>query len=99
MARVITKEIALQIADKLRATKQSKKGRPHDLYTFSYGGRVVARFGIRRGSQKDQGHDHIPGQIHLGPRDAKVFGECGHTLEWYIQEMIGKGLIEEDDDE
>jgi hypothetical protein len=96
MARIITKQLAEDIVRKLGATKHSKKNRPHDLYTFSYPGQVIARFGLRRGSAKDQGHDHIPGQIHLSPHDAKAFGECRHTLEWYIQTLIDKGVIEEE---
>lgn len=98
MARIITKELALKIARKLGATKQSKKNRPHDLYTFSYEGRVIIRFGIRRGSERDKGHDHIAGNMHLGPHDAQLFAECKRTLEWYIQEMIAKGVIVEDSD-
>jgi hypothetical protein len=94
MARIITKEIAVQIARKLGAVKDSKKGRPHDMYTFSYLGVVIARFGIRHGSAKDQGHDFISKQIFLSPRDAKLFGQCDHSLEWYIAKLKEEGQIE-----
>ena len=93
MARIITKELALEIAKKLKATKHSKKNRPHDLYVVSFGGRIVATFGIRRGSEKDKGHDHIPGAIHLGPRVAKLFGQCDPDYEFWVQQMRDKGII------
>jgi len=96
MAGIITKQLAEAIVRTLGAAKHSKKNRPHDLYTLSYRGQVIVRFGVRRGSAKDQGHNHIPGQIHLSPHDARAFGECGRTLEWYIQELIAKGIIEEE---
>jgi hypothetical protein len=95
MARIITKEIALEIVRKLGAVKNSKKNRPHDVYTFIHRGQVVARFGIRRSSSKDQGHDYISGAMHISTTEAKTFGICGHTLQWYISEMIRKGVIEE----
>jgi hypothetical protein len=93
MARIITKELAIKIADKLKAEQHYKKGRPHDLYVVSYGGKTVAMFGIRRGSEKDKGHDHIPGKIHLGKHDAKLFAQCDHSYEFWVEEMKKKGII------
>jgi hypothetical protein len=98
MARIITKELAIEIARKLGASKHSKKNRPHDLYQVSYGGRIVATFGIRRGSEKDKGHDHIPGAIHLSPHDAKLFGQCDHTYDFWVEQMQQKGLIPREPD-
>src|SRR5260370_34762142 len=93
MARIITKELAIKIADKLKAVKDDKKNRPHDLYRVYYGGRIVVSFGIRRGSGKDQGHDHISGKIHLGKRDAKLFAQCDHPYEFWVEEMKKKGIV------
>ena len=93
MARIITKELALKIAGKLGAKSQYKKGRPHDLYTFYHKGRAILKFGIRRGSEKDKGHDFIPGKIYLSPNEAKMFGQCDYDLPWYIKKMQEKGVI------
>jgi hypothetical protein len=93
MARIITKELALDIAAKLQAVNHSKKNRPHDLYLVYFGGQLVASFGIRRGSAKDMGHDHIPNQIHLGAHDAKLFGQCKRTYEFWVGKMREKGII------
>ena len=96
MARIITKELAIRIADKLGAKKKSKRNRPHDLYIFYYKGKIIATFGIRRGSEKDKGHDFIPGKIHLSPSEAKTFGQCGFDMQWFIKKMIEKGIIDKE---
>lgn len=75
MPRVITKELALKIVRKLKATKVSAKGAAHDLYEVRYGNLPIAHFGIRHGSSRDQGHDHIPDDIHVGPGFAKLLGQ------------------------
>ena len=99
MARIITKELAIEIARKLEAQKSSKKGRPHDDYLVFYNGRLITRFGIRRGSEKDKGHDHIPPAIHLSPREAKLFGQCDRTYDFWVQKLIEKGIIPRERDE
>jgi hypothetical protein len=93
MARIITKQLAENIATKLGAVRKSKKGRAHELCTIFHNNQMVARFGIRHGSEKDKGHDHIPGQIHVGPHDAKLLATCEHTQQWWIQQMQEKGVI------
>ncbi len=93
MARIITKELAIDIAKKLSAQKVSKKNRPHDDYVVYFQGRLVARFGIRRGSEKDAGHDHIPGAIHLGPHEARLFGQCDITYDAWVERMREIGII------
>ena len=49
--------------------------------------------GIRRSSRKDQGHDHIPGEIHISPNQARLLGQCPMTREEWVSEMIRKGVI------
>ena len=63
---IITKELALKIVKKLKA-KVVTRAKPHDIALVDHEGKMVASFGIRRGSRKDQGHDHIPHQIFLRP--------------------------------
>lgn len=94
MARIITKELAIEIARKLKAQLlTSKKGRAHDDYVVYFQGQLVARFGIRHGSEKDKGHDHISAAIHLGPHDAKLFGQCKKDYEFWVEKMREKGFI------
>jgi hypothetical protein len=97
--RVITKQLAEGIAKKLGAVLHPKKNRPHDLYVVSYQGRQVASFGIRRAREKDKGHDHIPGQIYLSPHDAKLFGQCEHTYDYWVEKMREKGIIPPEPDQ
>jgi hypothetical protein len=92
--RIITKQHALDIAGKLKAVMQtSKKQRPHDFYTVHESGVLVAAFGIRRGSNKEAGHDHLPKQLFVGPKDARDLAQCPMSREQYIQKLKQKGKI------
>jgi hypothetical protein len=93
MATIITKELAEEIAKKLQAVCNAKPNRPHDLYVVYHEGRRIAQFGIRRSSRKDQGHDHIPGEIHVSPNQARLLGQCPMTREEWVNEMVRKGVI------
>lgn len=88
---MITKTHAELIAKKLEAELKQRSG--HELAIVRYNGRAIAHFGIRRGSRKDQGHDHIPGQIHLGDHDCLELGRCSMTREQWIERLKEKGLI------
>ena len=93
MATIITKELAERIAAKLQAVASSKKNRPHDLYRVYHEGRLIAHFGIRRSSRKDQGHDHVPGQLRVSPNQTRLLGQCPMSREEWIEEMKRKGVI------
>jgi hypothetical protein len=72
--RVITKELAQKIAKKLGATLD--KSGAHTIAYIYHNDILVASFGIRHGSDKDLGHDHVPDDIHIGPNKAKRLGQC-----------------------
>jgi len=88
---IITKELALKIAKKLEA-KIEARGR-HDFALIMYEGKLVAEFGIRRGSRKDAGHDHVPEQIFLRPQQARFLGQCPLSREEWIGIATAKGYI------
>ncbi len=88
----ITKELALQIARKLKAQIVRRKG-PHDIALVHHNGRLVAHFGIRRGYRKDSGHDHIPQQIFLRPREARLLGQCPLSREGWIKILSEKNKL------
>ena len=90
---VITKELALEIAKKLKATILERKKKPHDIAQVYHKGQLVASFGIRRGSRKNLGHDFIPAQIHVGPHHARLLGQCPMSREEWINQLAEKGLI------
>ena len=92
MARIITKELAVKIAKKLGATISSTGG-AHDLAAVFEDGVLVASFGIRRASEKDKGHDHIPADIHVGPSFAKGLGQCPKSREEWIDVLREKGIV------
>jgi hypothetical protein len=93
MATIITKELAERIAMKLQAVCAPKKNRPHDLYRIYHEGRLIAHFGVRRSSKKDQGHDHVPAQIRVSPNQARLLAQCPMSREEWIVEMQRKGVI------
>ncbi len=90
---IITKEFAEIIAKKLKAEIRSRTGSAHDQAVVSHNGVVIATFGIRRGSRKEQGHDHIPKQIFVSPNFARQMGQCSKSLTDWIAEMMDKGHI------
>jgi hypothetical protein len=95
----ITSELAHKIVGKLEAVKENaQKGAPHDLYVVYENGAAVALFGIRRGSQKNLGHDHIPKQIHVNAFKAKQLANCPMSRDQWIEELKNKDLLPKDDD-
>jgi hypothetical protein len=80
MARIITKELAIKIRDKLHAVLIPQRSSAHDVYGIYYEGQIIATFGIRRGSEKDKGHDHIPRDINVSTGFAKQIGICNKYL-------------------
>lgn len=90
---IITKELALKIAKKLQAEVKVRKGSPHDMATIYHEGRLIALFGIRRGSRKDLGHDHVPRNIYLSPHNARLLGQCPLSREEWLQQLVDRGLI------
>lgn len=89
---MITKDHAARIAAKLRATV--RQGGNHDIAVIEYEGRRVAQFGIRRGSRRDAGHDHIPASIYVSARAALDLAPCPMSYEQWIEVLREKGLIE-----
>jgi hypothetical protein len=89
----ITKQMALNIVKKLGATATARPKKRHEWVEVRHEGRVVAMFGIRRGSGKDIPHDHIPSQLYLRPRQARLLGECPMTREAWLRIMAEKGML------
>lgn len=94
MARIITKELAEAILKKLKARRiGGKKGSAHDEYVIEVEGVEVAYTSLRRGSEKDQGHDHVPRDLMVGPSFAKRMGQCSVSRVGYIQHLRDIGAI------
>ena len=91
---MIDKQDAQIIAEKLQARIDEKKGRPHDLAIVEYKGQRVAQFGIRHGSKKGLGHNHIPKDLHWSPHKCKAFSQCKYTRDQWIRDMIDQGFID-----
>lgn len=88
---MLTKTHAEAIAKKLKATIRPKAA--HDLAIVEHNNKRIVQFGVRRGSRRDSGHDHLPGDLHLNFRDTMELARCPLTRDEWIRRMKEKGLI------
>jgi len=72
---VIDKELAEKIAKKLKA-RFDRSPKAHDLALVYEDAILIATFGIRRGSKKGLGHDHMLEALRVTAREAKDLGHC-----------------------
>ena len=86
----ITKEYAENIAHKLLAKDESKPRSEHDEMVVYHEGRFVARFGIRRGSKKNSGHDHVQKNLNVPTRFAKELATCTKSRLEFLEKI---GLV------
>ncbi|MDP6359383.1 MAG: hypothetical protein QF473_29960 [Planctomycetota bacterium] len=93
MARIITKQLAKKICKKLDA-KIVKGIGSHDTAEVYEDGVLIVQFGMRRGSEKDLGHDHIPADIFVGPSFAKLLGQCPRSRKEWIKKIREDGWID-----
>lgn len=89
---MLTKEHAKKIADKLEARIHTG-GKAHDIAAIYYAGKIVAQFGIRRGSKKDAGHDHIPRALSFSPNKCLGLANCPVSRDEWIQRMRELGKL------
>jgi hypothetical protein len=87
----ITKEHAVKIAGKLKATL--REGSAHTSAEIFHEGRLVASFGIRRGSKKDQGHGHIKNDLYLSLNQTKQLAACPLSREQWLEILKDKELL------
>ena len=88
---MLTREDAEKITAKLKATIRHKTR--HDLAVVEYEGKRITQFGVRRGSRKDQGHDHIPTSLHVSSHEALLLAQCPMSLDDWVAKMKDKGFI------
>lgn len=88
----ITKDHAEKAAKKLSATIIS--GAKHDIAKIFYEKKLIAHFGIRRGSKKDIPHDYVPEQLHLTKSQFMEFVLCQISQTDWIALLIQKGIVE-----
>jgi hypothetical protein len=85
MARIITKELAVKIAAKLKAVDQSRPNAPHEDWCVYQDGQLVGHFGIRRGSSWDQGHDHVQKALNVTTGFARELAICTKSRDDYLR--------------
>jgi hypothetical protein len=88
----LTKDHAEKIRKKLKGTIDTST-KAHDIVTIEVDGVLVATFGIRRGSNRNQGHGHIPALLNLRPNQAMRLANCPMSRDEWLELMREKGLI------
>jgi len=91
VAKLVT-EHARRIAKTLNAIYDTS-AKAHDQAKVWHDGKLVAVFGIRRGSKKDLGHGHIPHELHITPKECRALADCSMSREHWVQRMKDQGLL------
>ena len=98
----VNKDHASAIAKKLNDPRKGMRAtidrtpKAHDLVEVHYKGARVASFGIRRSPNRNQGHGHIPKDLHLSPRQTILLAQCPLTIEQWLEILREANVIEED---
>jgi len=87
---VIGKREAEDIAKKVRADRRA--GRKHDVILVRHGGKLVAQYGIRRGSG-NPGHGYVAKQLHVSAQQARDLAKCPMSADQYFKVLTDKGLL------
>ena len=88
----ITREHGEAIVRKLGATLQTRRS-AHDLAVVYHDGIRIVAFGLRRGSRKDIGHGHLPGSLHVTPRECLLLAQCPMTRDQWIEKLREKKIV------
>ncbi len=100
MGGPIGKALAKDIAKKLSAVDETQKSDCHDIMVVYFRGRLVASFGIRRSSNKDIAHPHIPKDLGVNEFFAKELGQCTKSrLQWLKKRGLIHDTARTEDDE
>jgi hypothetical protein len=81
---------AQQIADKLSA--EIEEGRKHTQAIVRWQGKIVGKYGIRRGS-RETSHDFIPRQLSITFREALNLARCPLSREEYFELLRSRGKL------
>jgi hypothetical protein len=92
----INKDHANSIAKKLGAIIDTGK-KAHDIACVYHKGVLIATFGIRRGSDRNLGHGHIPKDLHLSPRQTLLLAQCPMSLEQWLDVLRDGGWLDDDE--
>ena len=81
------------IRRKLDARPITTKNAVHDVYGVYHNDQLIAQFGIRRGSSKDTGHDHVQKELNVSTGFAKQIGTCKKYRSDYLAHLRERGHL------
>ncbi len=88
---MIDKKDAESIAAKLAAKR--RQGRKHEQILVWHDEKLVARYGIRRGSGSPS-HVYVPRELHISAQQAQELADCPMSAEQYFDILAEKGLLQ-----
>jgi hypothetical protein len=87
---IFTQKHAEIIARKLGCV--FREGKAHKYAELFEGGKLITRFGIRRGS-KEIPHYHLPRELHLKQNECTRLYDCALTKDSYLELLRQKGYL------
>lgn len=75
------------------AVVERRANKAHDIAYVYHEGRLIASFGIRRGSRKDLGHGHLPGDLHLRPHETLQLAHCTLSRQAWLEKLRERGWL------
>ncbi len=87
---MFTKKDAKAIAVKFGVKPEPAK--KHDIVYIRFEGRIVAKYGIRRGSH-NEAHPYIPAQLYLTNRQTKELASCSLSTNRYFEILREAGRL------
>jgi hypothetical protein len=90
---MLTKDDAYAIAKKLGAQESREKNSPHIIQLIYQHNKLIAHFGIRHGSNRNAGHDHIPKNLHVSMHFCFELAHCTKYLNDWLLEMTRRGNL------
>lgn len=91
MGSPLTKDLAEKVVKKLGGVV--RQGRKHDIVQVYHAGKLVAFFGLRRGSDRSMLHNYISSQLYVSQNQAYLLGLCPMTREQWIEVLRAKGKL------
>ncbi|MDE3136766.1 MAG: hypothetical protein KGL59_09340 [Acidobacteriota bacterium] len=85
-----TRRHADAVAKKLGCRLVERK--KHCFAQMYHGEKMVLMFGIRRGS-REEGHDHLPRELHLTSKQCPELHDCSLSTEQFLTVLKEKGLL------
>lgn len=91
----LTNQVAKKALDKLDAKDDTPKGAAHSIYAVYHDGRLVARTGLRRSSNRDIPVPHVKDDLRVSVHFVLDLARCPKDKQDWLREL---GIIPDEDE-